>query len=113
RLERFRSAFAITCVPCNRLIFLVFLVYGTRIMKKFNGVNITQRARRRKLKDGSLVARDQWFANFNDPKTGKRRIIAFDRKKDAEAYKIALLLKVAEGSVFIDERKAPTVAQAI
>lgn len=81
-------------------------------MTKFNGVNITQRARRRKLKSGVVVARDQWFANYNDPKTGKRRIIAFDRKKDAEAYKIALLLKVAEGS-YVDERKAPTVAQAI
>jgi hypothetical protein len=81
-------------------------------MKKFNGVNITQRARRRKRKNGAVVAHDQWFANFNDPKTGKRRIIAFDRKKDAEAYKVALLINVDENS-YVDESKAPTVAQAI
>ncbi len=81
-------------------------------MKKFNGVNITQRARRRKLKSGALVARDQWFANYNDPKTGKRRIIAFNRKKDAEGFRNALLVKVAEGS-YVDERATPTIAKAI
>ena len=44
------------------------------------------------------------------PKTRKRRRRAFNRKKDAEAFRNTLLLKVAEGN-YVDERTAPTVSK--
>ncbi len=52
------------------------------------------------------------IASTRIPITRKRRRRAFNRKKDAEAFRTALLVKVAEGS-YVDERTAPTVAQAI
>lgn len=75
-------------------------------------VSITTTTRRRKLSDGTIREHPQWYCEFREPQTRKRRRRAFNRKRDAEAFRNALLLKVAEGS-FIDERKAPTVAQAI
>src|SRR5690606_28132510 len=54
----------------------------------------------------------QWYCEYREPQTHKRRRRAFNRKKDAEAVRNALLLKVAEG-FYVDERKAPTVAQDI
>lgn len=76
-------------------------------------ISITTTTRRRKLKDGTVREHPQWYCEYREPQTRKRRRRAFNRKKDAEAFRNALLLKVAEGSNFIDERKAPTVAQAI
>ncbi len=81
-------------------------------MNKFNGVSIRQRTRRRRLKSGAVVSYPKFYANFNDPKSGKRRIIAFDLKKDAEAYKTKLLIAVADNN-YVNERIALTVAQAI
>lgn len=75
-------------------------------------VSITSTTRRRKLRDGTVALYPQWYAEFRDPQTRQRRRRAFNRKKDAEAFRNALLLKVAENS-YVDERKAPTVAQAI
>ncbi len=75
-------------------------------------VSITSTTRRRKLRDGTIASYPQWYAEFRDPQTRQRRRRAFNRKKDAEAFRNALLLKVAEDS-YVDERKAPTVAQAI
>ncbi|MCS0496868.1 site-specific integrase [Ancylobacter sp. MQZ15Z-1] len=75
-------------------------------------VSITSTTRRRKLKGGQTAAYAQFYCEYRDPDTGKRRRKAFDRKKDAEAYRSQLLLKVAEGS-YIDEAKVPTVAEAI
>lgn len=76
-------------------------------------VSITSTTRRRKLRNGTIAAYDQYYCEYRDPQTRQRRRRAFNRKRDAEAFRNALLLKVAEGSNFIDERKAPTVAQAI
>lgn len=81
------------------------------VMNEFR-VSITTTTRRRKLRDGTIAAYDQYYCEFRDPQTRQRRRRAFKRKKDAEAFRNALLLKVAEGS-YVDERKAPTVAQAI
>lgn len=78
---------------------------------EFN-VSITNTTRRRKLKDGTIAAYPQYYCEFRDPQTKARRRRAFDRKKDAEAFRSSLLLKVAENS-YVDERKAPTVGQAI
>ncbi len=75
-------------------------------------VSITSTTRRRKLRDGTIASYPQFYAEFRDPQTRQRRRRAFNRKKDAEAFRNALLLKVAEGA-YVDERKAPTVAQAI
>jgi integrase len=75
-------------------------------------ISITNTTRRRKLRDGTVAAYPQWYCEFRDPVVGKRRRRAFNRKKDAETFRNALLLKLAEGS-YVDERKAPTIAQAI
>jgi integrase len=74
-------------------------------------ISITKTTRRRKLKGGTALY-PQHYCEYRDPLTGKRRRKAFDTKKDAEGFRNGLLLKVAEGS-YVDERKAPTVAQAI
>ena len=80
-------------------------------MNDFN-VSITTTTRRRKLKDGAIREHHQWYCEYRDPLTRKRRRRAFNKKRDAEAFRNALLLKVADNS-YVDERKAPTVAQAI
>lgn len=79
--------------------------------KPFN-VSITSTTRRRKLSDGTVADYPQWYCEYRDPATGKRRRTSFNRKKDAEAHRNDLLLKVAEGS-YVDERSAPTISQAI
>ena len=81
-------------------------------MNEIISVSITSTTRRRSLKDGSIAAYPQWYCEYKDPITKKRRRRAFNRKKDAEAYRSALLVKVAEGN-YVDERTSPTVAQAI
>ncbi len=81
-------------------------------MKDNFNVSITSTTRRRKLANGSVAAYPQYYCEYRDPQTGKRRRRAFNRKKDAEAFRNALLLKVAEGS-YVDERTAPTVSKAI
>ncbi len=75
-------------------------------------VSITKATRRRKLKSGATAEYPQYYCEYNEPKTLKRRRRAFNTRKDAEAYRTALQLKVAQGS-YVDERKAPTVSQAI
>lgn len=75
-------------------------------------VSITSTTRRRTLKGGKVALYPQFYCEYREPTTGLRRRRAFNRKKDAEAFRNALLLKVAEGA-YVDERKAPTVAQAI
>ena len=75
-------------------------------------VSITTTVRRRRLKGGLLKQYRQWYCEYRDPQTGLRRRRAFELKKDAEAYRASLIVKVAEGS-YVDERKAPTVSQAI
>jgi len=75
-------------------------------------ISITTTTRRRKLSDGTMREHHQWYCEYREPQTRKRRRRAFNRKKDAEAFRNALLLKVAEGA-YVDERKAPSVAKAI
>ena len=80
-------------------------------MKEFN-VSITSATRRRKLKDGTVAEYPQYYCEYREPLTNKRRRRAFDRKKDAEAFRNSLLVKVAENN-YVDERKAPTVSKAL
>jgi hypothetical protein len=80
-------------------------------MNDFN-VSITTTTRRRKLTGGKIALYPQYYCEYRDPLTQKRRRRAFNRKKDAEAFRNALLLKVAENS-YVDERKAPDVGKAL
>lgn len=80
-------------------------------MNDFN-ISITSATRKRKLKSGTIAAYPQYYCEYKEPLTKKRRRRAFNRRKDAEAFRNALLLKVAEGS-YVDERKAPTLSKAI
>lgn len=75
-------------------------------------VSITHTTRRRKLKDGKVAHYDQYYCEYRDPKLKRRRRRAFNRRKDAEAFRNSLILKVAENS-YVDERTAPTVSKAI
>jgi integrase len=75
-------------------------------------VSITTTTRRRTLKSGKAAFYDQWYCEYRDPQTGKRRRRAFNRKKDAEAYRNDLLVKVADGDYF-DKKTAPSVSEAI
>ena len=80
-------------------------------MTDFN-VSITTATRRRKLSSGTIAAYPQYYCEYRDPLTRKRRRRAFNRKKDAEAFRNALLTKVADNS-YVDERKAPDVGKAL
>lgn len=80
-------------------------------MSEFN-VSITSTTRRRKLKDGTIAEYPQYYCEYREPLTKKRCRRAFNRKKDAEAFRNSLLLKVSENN-YVDERKAPTLSKAI
>ena len=60
-------------------------------MTDFN-VSITSATRRRKLSNGTIASYPQYYCEYRDPKTRKRRRRAFNRKKDAETFRNALLL---------------------
>src|SRR5690606_24490992 len=99
------------CRSPRRDFFRAFLPSESMNMNDFR-VSITTTTRRRKLSNGTVATYPQWYAEYRDPQTQKRRRRAFNRKKDAEAFRNSLLVKVAEGA-YVDEREAPTVAQAI
>jgi hypothetical protein len=93
-------------------VFIEFFdLRENNIMNDFN-VSITTTTRRRRLTGGKVALYPQYYCEYRDPLTRKRRRRAFNRKKDAETFRNALLLKVAEGS-YVDERKAPDMAKAI
>jgi hypothetical protein len=106
------GAFTITCAGHASVFSFPFFSFSTgKTMNDFN-VSITNTTRRRKLKNGTIALYPQWYCEYREPLTRTRRRRAFNRKKDAEAFRNALLVKVAEGN-YVDERKAPTVEQAI
>lgn len=75
-------------------------------------VTLTKRTRKRKLLSGAVALQDRYVLNYREPKTGQRRQMFFERKKDAEAKQRELLAKVADGT-HVDERTVPTVAAAL
>lgn len=101
----------INCAGCFAVFFSQFLSNASNKMKDFN-ISITSTTRRRKLSDGTIAEYPQWYCEYKDPILNKRRRRAFNRKKDAEAFRNDLLVKVVDGR-YVDERKAPTVSQAI
>ena len=52
-------------------------------MNKTINISITSTTRRRRLRGGSLATYPQWYCEYKDPLTKKRRRRAFNRKKDA------------------------------
>jgi integrase len=74
-------------------------------------VTITKRVRRRRLLTRT-VEQTRWFANYRDPDTGQRKLPSFETRRDAEAFRTELLSKVHAG-VYVDPKRAPTVAEAI
>ncbi|MHA6646356.1 hypothetical protein ACX3P1_28075 [Mesorhizobium sp. A623] len=85
---------AITCAGhYGVFLFSLFSFLMSNIMNDFN-VSITTTTRRRKLKGGTIAAYPQWYCEYREPLTLKRRRRAFDRKKDAEAFRTSLLVKV-------------------
>lgn len=75
-------------------------------------ISITTATRRRKLANGALATYPQWYCEYKDPLTKRRRRRAFNRKKDAEVFRNTLLVKVAEGN-FVDARTSPTIADVV
>jgi len=75
-------------------------------------VSITTTTRKRKLRCGKVALYPQYYCEYREPLTRKRRRRAFNRKKDAEAFRNKLLREVSEG-MYVDERKAPTVEDAV
>src|ERR1700722_14084450 len=75
-------------------------------------INITKRVRRRRYRGGAVVRLTRYVVNYRDPRTGQRRQEFFERAKDAQQRRSELLAMVAAGS-YVDERAAPTVAEAV
>jgi integrase len=75
-------------------------------------INITKRVRTRSYPSGLVVRLTRYVLNYRDPKSGRRRQVFFQRIKDAQKRRAELLAMAASGSL-IDERTAPTVAEAV
>lgn len=74
--------------------------------------NITKRVRKRKLKSGEVVKHLRYVLNYREPISGDRRQEFYETLKAAEARRNDLTAKVMSDS-YADERKAPTVGQAV
>jgi len=77
-----------------------------------DSVNLTNRVRRRKQKDGRVIPQLRYVVNYQEPKTGKRRQEFFKKQKEAQARQAELQSQLHSGSYF-DARRAPTVAAAV
>jgi integrase len=75
-------------------------------------INLTKRIRRRTLSTGVVVRQTRYVLNYREPASGQRRQEFFERQKDAQDRKADLTSKFAAGT-YVDERTAPTVAEAL
>jgi integrase len=75
-------------------------------------IKLTKRVRKRKLSSGVGVRQERYVLNFRDPRSGQRRQLFFERKKEAEAKQRSLLLQAAEKR-YVNERTVATVSEAI
>jgi integrase len=75
-------------------------------------ISLTRRVRRRRLKSGLAVRQTRYVLNYREPDSGQRRQEFFERQKEAQDRKAELTAMVAAGA-YVDERKAPTVAEAL
>lgn len=115
RHQQHRRHLAIFHEPQNcsgyPIVFCCFQTYIDGKTMKFSP-QITKRTRRRKRKDGSVRLQDCYVLNFKDPRSGQRRQLFFDRRRDAEAKQRELYAEVADDS-YVNARTAPTVGQAL
>jgi integrase len=75
-------------------------------------VAMTKRVRKRTLSSGEAVQQQRYVLNYIDPQNGKRRQEFFERQKDAQSRKNALVVQFGTGT-YRDERTVPTVSEAI
>ncbi|WP_061933802.1 site-specific integrase [Aureimonas sp. AU22] len=75
-------------------------------------VKLTKRTRKRKLTSGAIVMQDRYVLNYVDPKSGGRKQLFFEKKKEAEARQRELLAQVAEGT-YVDPKAVPMIGEAI
>ena len=75
-------------------------------------IKLTKRVRKRRLSSGVGVRQERYVLNFRDPRSGQRRQLFFERKKEAEAKQRSLLLQAAEKR-YVNERTVATVSEAI
>lgn len=80
-------------------------------------INITRRTRRRRDKrpDGSVreSIHDRWVVIYRDPRTGERHQLFFERRKDAEARRDALIADYQLGASVSPQRASLTVSEAV
>lgn len=74
--------------------------------------SITKQDRKRKLQDGSVIVQTRYFVNYNDPKTGARKLPSFPTRKQAEVFRNKLVSQVESGN-YSAERGSPTVGEAV
>jgi integrase len=74
--------------------------------------NITKRIRKRQLKSGEVVKQQRYVVNYVEPHSGQRRQEFFETLRTAEARRADLIAKVMSDT-YVDERRVPTVSEAI
>ncbi|MBN8940635.1 MAG: site-specific integrase [Rhizobiales bacterium] len=75
-------------------------------------VNITKRVRKRRLSNGAVAEQTRYVVNYRCPKTGQRKQEFFERQKEAQDRRSALIIDVSKGA-YVNERTVPTVGQVI
>jgi len=76
-------------------------------------INITRRTRRRKRTDQTVAIHERWVINYRDPRTRERHQLFFDRRKDAEERRDALLADYQAGSSISPQRASLTVREVV
>jgi integrase len=75
-------------------------------------IALTKRIRRRKLTSGETIEQQRYVLNWRDPRTGSREQRFFERQKDAQEQRAALIAAYERGS-YSAQRKKVTVADAV
>ncbi|WP_424360783.1 hypothetical protein [Methylocystis parvus] len=75
-------------------------------------IALTKRIRRRKLTSGETIEQQRYVLDWRDPRTGSREQRFFERQKDAQEQRAALIAAYERGS-YSAERKKVTVAEAV
>lgn len=73
---------------------------------------ITKRVRQRKQRSGETIQQTRYVLNYQDPRTGARHQLFFERQKDAQA-KLAEVAAAIEMNTHAPNAKSVTVGQVI
>jgi integrase len=76
-------------------------------------VSITKRERKRQLRSGTTVVQTRYVVNFQEPQTGQRKQLFFERHRDAVAKRTEILASVVTGSYATPRTASPTVAEVV